>query len=66
MRRPALDELFHLAFGVVLTTALFRAAAWAYPIGAGTILTVGWGTTAVVVAMAVGPLVRAWRKGRAS
>ena len=64
MGRASLTELFHLAFGMALTIALFRAAAWAYPIGAGTILGVGWGTTAVVLAMAVGPLVRAWRDER--
>lgn len=64
MGRVALNELFHLAFGVVLTLGLFRAAAWAYPIGGATTLAVGWGTTAVVLAMAVGPLWRALKADR--
>ena len=62
MGRATLTELFHLILGVVLTVALFEAAAWAYPIGAGTIMAVGWATMATVLAMAVGPLARAWRK----
>ena len=64
MGRRSLIELFHLVLGVAVTAALFEAAAWAYPIGAGTILGVGWATTAVVLAMALAPLVRAWRAER--
>ena len=60
----ALTELFHLLVGVVLTATLFEAAVWAYPIGAGTILAVGWITIAAVTAMAVGPLARAWQLDR--
>ena len=51
--------------GVVVTAALFDAAAWAYPVGAETILAVGWATTAAVLAMAVGPFVRALKADRA-
>ncbi len=66
MGRRSLTELFHLVVGVVVTVALFEAAAWAYPIGAGTILGVGWVTAAVVLAMAVGPLWRALKADRSA
>jgi hypothetical protein len=64
MGRRSLTELFHLGLGVVVTATLFEAAAWAYPIGADTILAVGWVTTAAVPAMAAGPLWRAIRAER--
>ena len=64
MGRRSLTELFHLVLGVVVTVSLFEAAAWAYPIGAGTILSVGWITTAAVLAMALGPLWRALKAER--
>ena len=64
MGRRSLTELFHLILGVVVTASLFEMAAWAYPIGAGTILGVGWATTAAVFGMAIGPLLRAWREER--
>ena len=66
MGRRSLFELFHLVVGVVVTVALFEGAAWAYPIGAGTILAVGWVTTAAVLAMAVGPLWRALKADRST
>ena len=66
MGRRALIELLHLLFGLALTFALFSAAAWAYPIGGGTIMAVGWGTMAAVLAMGVGPLVRASAQDRAA
>ena len=66
MGRASLTELFHLVLGMVLTAALFEAAAWAYPIGAGTILEIGWIMTVAVFAMAVGPLMRAWREERST
>ncbi len=66
MGRRALVELFHLVLGVVVTVALFEGAAWAYPIGADTILAVGWATTAAVLAMAVGPLLRALKADRSA
>ena len=57
--RRLLAELLHLLLGLIVTAALFRAFAWAYPVGAETIRAVGWATMAAVLAMGAGPLMRA-------
>lgn len=51
MRRAVLIELAQMAGGLVLTGAVFRAAAWSYPQGADAIWTVGCGALAAVLAM---------------
>ena len=59
-RRTAI-ELLHLAAGVVVTAAMFRAAAWAYPPADADFRWVGGATLAAVMAMGVRPLRGAWR-----
>ena len=64
MNRAVLSEMLHLFIALVLTIAVFRAAAWSYPVGRASLALVGWGTGLVVIAMSVPGLLRAWRKGR--
>jgi hypothetical protein len=48
-----------------VTFAVFRVAAWSYPIGRGVIGKVGWATLLLVLVMGAGPLRDAWRADRA-
>lgn len=64
MGRRTLAELLHLAAGLGVTAAVFRAAAWSYPVGRGTVRWVGWATMLVVLAMSIPPLRRARRVDR--
>ena len=65
MGRRTLAELLHLAAGLGVTAAVFAAGAWSYPVGRGTVRWVGWATMLVVMAMGIGPLLRARRADQA-
>ena len=54
-------ELLHLAAGLALTLAIFRAAVWAYPQGAASLAPIGWLTMAAVLVMSVPEIRKAWR-----
>ncbi len=64
MPRRTLIELLHLAAGLAATAVIARTAAWAYPQGRETLYIVGWCSAVVVLAMAFGPLRRAWYADR--
>jgi len=57
-------EVLHLAAGVAAFTAMFAAAAWAYPQGYATIWNVGFVTMAAVVVMSVPEFGKAWAADR--
>ena len=60
MPTRTLVELLHLAAGLAATVLIVRLSAWAYPLGRGVIEATGWVSAAIVLAMAVPPLRRAW------
>ncbi len=64
MTRAVLVELLHLAAGLLLTFALFRAAIWSYPQGAGSLEPVSWATMLAVLAMSVPAVTKAARQPR--
>jgi hypothetical protein len=64
MVRAVAVELIHLAAGLVATQAIFRAAIWSYPQGAGSLEPVSWAVMLAVLAMSVPELVKAARKAR--
>jgi hypothetical protein len=64
MNRAVAVELLHLAAGMMLTLAIFRAGIWAYPQGANSLEPVGWATALAVLAMSVPELIKAARKPR--
>jgi hypothetical protein len=59
MKRAVAAEGLHMLAGLVVTAAIFAAAAWSYPQGAGTIWWIGTATMAVVLAMSIAALRRA-------
>lgn len=64
MVRAVMIEIVHLVLGLMATTAIFRAAIWSYPQGAGSLEPVGWAVMLAVLAMSVPELVKAARKTR--
>ena len=60
MGRATLVELLHLVTGLVLTAAIFRTAAWAYPPGRDSLEPIGWLTMAAVFVMSVPEVRKAW------
>ncbi|WBH16453.1 hypothetical protein [Sphingomonas radiodurans] len=64
MNRAVVIELLHLAAGLMLTLAIFRAAVWAYPQGAESLNPVGWATMLAVLAMSVPEVMKAAREPR--
>ena len=64
MNRAVAIELLHLAAGLMLTFAIFRAGIWAYPQGTDSLVPVGWMTVLAVVAMSVPEVAKAARKSR--
>lgn len=64
MNRAVVAELLHLAVGLLLTLALFRAAIWSYPQGAGSLEPVCLLTMLAMLAMSVPALIRAARQPR--
>ncbi|QNE31521.1 hypothetical protein F1C10_05945 [Sphingomonas sp. NBWT7] len=64
MNRAVAIELVHLAAGLMLTLAIFRAGVWAYPQGADSLEPVGWVTMLAIVAMSVPEIAKAARKSR--
>ncbi|URW76121.1 hypothetical protein M9980_02495 [Sphingomonas donggukensis] len=60
MPSRTLTELFHIVAGLAATVAIVAVAAWAYPLARHEIRVVGWMAAAIVVAMGVRPLRRAW------
>ena len=64
MNRAVVAELLHLAAGLLLTLALFRAAIWSYPQGAGSLEPVCLLTMLAMLAMSVPALIRAARQPR--
>jgi hypothetical protein len=64
MNRAVAIELLHLAAGLMLTLAIFRAGIWAYPQGADALVPVSWATMLAVLAMSVPEVAKAYRKPR--
>lgn len=64
MNKAVAVELLHLAAGLALTLAIFRAGVWAYPQGEDSLDPVGWATMLAVFAMSVPEVVKAARKPR--
>ncbi|MDF2494084.1 hypothetical protein [Sphingomonas sp.] len=64
MTRAAAVELIYLAIGLVATQAVFRAAIWSYPQGAGSLEPVSWAVMLALLAMSVPALMKAARKPR--
>lgn len=61
MRRAVAVEGLHMLTGLVVTAAIFAAAAWSYPQGARTIWWIGVATMTAVLAMSIAALRRAAR-----
>jgi membrane protein implicated in regulation of membrane protease activity len=59
-----LIELLHMVFGILATLLLSSLASWAVPNARESISLVAWVVAAVVVAMGVRPLRRAWAQDR--
>ena len=60
-----LEEILHIVAGLAATWLIVTLSAWGYPLGARTIRIVGIVAAAIVVAMGVGPVRRAWVQDRA-
>ena len=59
-----LVELLHLLFGILATGVLASLASWSVPNARDSITVVAWVVVAVIVAMDVPPLRRAWARDR--
>lgn len=59
-----LVELLHLAVGVLATLLLSALASWSVPNARDSITVVAWVVVAVVFAMSIRPLRRAWARDR--
>ncbi|MFD1786396.1 hypothetical protein ACFSC3_02305 [Sphingomonas floccifaciens] len=57
-------ELFFVATGLAATLIIVSVAAWAYPLARREIEVSGWVIAAIVVALGIAPVRRAWLKDR--